>query len=227
MRGLAHPAPLAEWSAMSDVSGLTHIIPPQQARSARFLLKVLEAAETILRRDGAEALTMPAVAAEAGVSVGGIYRRFQTKQDLIRAIKERHLTRSDQIMDAAMAREHATLHDVVLRFLTTLIMDSAPGSESLFAVILEAQQPDPVSKARGAASEAAHRAALTRALEPFRHQIAHPDPDAAIAFAFSMGIAAFMRRVKSLGRATPGLSWGEFRRELARAMTAYLTMPAP
>ena len=80
---------------MNDVADLTHIIPPQQERSTRVLLKVLEAAETILRRDGAEGLTMPAVALEAGVSVGGIYRRFQTKQDLLRAIKDRHLARSE------------------------------------------------------------------------------------------------------------------------------------
>jgi AcrR family transcriptional regulator len=211
---------------MSDVADLTHIIPPQQERSTRFLMRVLEAAERILRRDGADGLTMPAVALEAGVSVGGIYRRFQTKQDLLRAIKDRHLSRSDQAMDAAMAREYASLNDVVLQFLTTLIMDSAPGSESLFAIIMEAQGPDPVAKARGAASEEAQRAAFARALQPFRGEIDHPDPDTAIAFAFSMAIATFMRRVKHGARSVPSLSWGEFRRQLARAMTGYLKGPA-
>jgi len=210
---------------MTDVAELTHIIPPQQARSTRFLMRVLEAAEAILRRDGAEGLTMPAVALEAGVSVGGIYRRFSTKQDLLRAIKDRHLSRSDQAMASAMTREATSLAGVVDMFLTTLIMDAPPGSESLFAIIMEAQGPDPVMKARGRASEDGQREAFARALQPFRHEITHPDPDAAIAFAFAMAVAPFMRRVKGHGRGGPAIGWGELRRELARAMTAYLKAP--
>src|SRR5204863_5943384 len=98
-------------------------------------------------------------------------------------------------------------------------------SESLFAIIMEAQGPDPVMKARGRASEDGQREAFSRALQPFRHEITHPDPDAAIAFAFAMAVATFMRRVKGQGRGGPAIGWGELRRELGRAMTAYLKAP--
>lgn len=211
--------------AMSDVSDLTHIIPPQQERSTRFLMRVLEAAERILRRDGAEGLTMPAVALEAGVSVGGIYRRFQTKQDLLRAIKDRLLTRSEQAMASAMAGELGSLAAVVEAFLSTLIKDAAPGAESLFGVIMEAQGQDPVMKARGHASEARQRESFGRAIRPFLGEISHPDPDAAIDMAFSMAIAVLMRRVKGHGRGGTPMSWADLRRELSRAMIAYLQAP--
>ena len=206
---------------MSSVADLAHIIPPQQERSTRFLMRVLEAAEGILRRDGSEGLTMPAVARKAGVSVGGIYRRFQTKQDLLRAIKDRHLARSETAMAEAMDAGHHSLEAVVRAFLTTLIRDSAPGSESLFGVFMEAQAEDAVMKARGQASEARHRASFAQALAPFRDRIPHADPDAAIDMAFLMAVSVLMRRVKDKGLSQP-IGWSDLRRELARAMIAYL-----
>jgi len=211
---------------MSDVSGLTHIIPPQQERSTRFLMRVLEAAERILRRDGAEGLTMPAVALEAGVSVGGIYRRFQTKQDLLRAIKDRHLSRSEEAMANAMDGDLHSLGEVVRVFLSTLIRDTGGGGESLFAVIMEHQGDDPVMRARGQLAVAHQRASFSRAVQPFRREITHPDPDLAVDMAFLMAISTFMRRVKPDGRANSPISWTDLRRELARAMIAYLQAPA-
>lgn len=44
---------------------------------------LLEAAATVIRRDGATALTLDAVAAEAGVSKGGVLYHFATKRALI------------------------------------------------------------------------------------------------------------------------------------------------
>jgi len=208
---------------MNDITELTHIIPPQQVRSARFLMRVLEAAERILRRDGAEGLTMPAVALEAGVSVGGIYRRFQTKQDLLRAIKDRHLNRSEQAMTAAMAADQDSLEDVVQAFLATLTKGSGTGS--LFGVIMENQAEDEVMKARGSLCVERQAAAFAAALAPFRDRIRHPEPDVAVDMAFQIAIAVFMRRTKSEARSKQRAPWDQIRRELARAMVAYLTCP--
>jgi AcrR family transcriptional regulator len=208
---------------MDDVSDLTHVIPPQQERSTRFLMRVLEAAERILRRDGAEGLTMPAVALEAGVSVGGIYRRFQTKQDLIRAIKDRHLGRSEQLVATAMAGELTSLGEVVRVFLSTLIRDQ--GAESLFGVIMEAQGEDAAMKARGHVCVDRQRQSFARALQPFRAQIRHADPDAAVDMAFFIAISAVIRRMKAQGHGGASIGWGDLRRELARAVIAYLQAP--
>ncbi|MEU5873567.1 TetR/AcrR family transcriptional regulator [Glycomyces sp. NPDC047369] len=47
---------------------------------------ILVAARRVLARDGAEALTLKAVAAEAELSVGGVRYHFASKQDLLAAL---------------------------------------------------------------------------------------------------------------------------------------------
>jgi AcrR family transcriptional regulator len=50
--------------------------------------RLLDAATAVVRRDGARALTLEAVAAEAGVSKGGLLYHFKAKRDLLDAMLE-------------------------------------------------------------------------------------------------------------------------------------------
>jgi AcrR family transcriptional regulator len=50
--------------------------------------RLLDAAAAVVRRDGAGALTLDAVAAEAGVSKGGLLYHFRSKRDLLDAMLE-------------------------------------------------------------------------------------------------------------------------------------------
>ena len=50
--------------------------------------RLLDAASTVLLRDGAHALTLDAVAAEAGVSKGGLLYHFKSKAQLLDALVE-------------------------------------------------------------------------------------------------------------------------------------------
>jgi AcrR family transcriptional regulator len=49
---------------------------------------LLDAAAAVVRRDGAKALTLDAVAAAAGVSKGGLLYHFKTKRELLDAMLE-------------------------------------------------------------------------------------------------------------------------------------------
>lgn len=63
--------------------------PAAAARSARAehrSAQLLDAAARLMERDGSHAVSMQAVAAEAGVSVGLIYRYFGGKDDLLLAV---------------------------------------------------------------------------------------------------------------------------------------------
>ena len=53
--------------------------------------QLLDAAVAVIRRDGAAALTLDAVAAEAGVSKGGVLYHFASKRALIDGLLERWL----------------------------------------------------------------------------------------------------------------------------------------
>ena len=48
--------------------------------------KLLDAASVVIRRDGPQSLTLDAVAAEAGVSKGGLLYHFASKRDLLDAM---------------------------------------------------------------------------------------------------------------------------------------------
>jgi AcrR family transcriptional regulator len=63
---------------------------PLQARSRARLGRVLDAAEQVLERDGAEGFSTTAVARMAGVSVGSVYRFFPDKQALAEALAVRY-----------------------------------------------------------------------------------------------------------------------------------------
>jgi AcrR family transcriptional regulator len=53
--------------------------------------ELLDAAAAVIRRDGAAALTLDAVAAEAGVSKGGVLYHFASKRALVDGLLERWL----------------------------------------------------------------------------------------------------------------------------------------
>lgn len=63
--------------------------------------KLLDAATTVVRRDGARALTLDAVAAEAGVSKGGLLYHFKTKRDLLDGMLEGWLEEFEAEIEAA------------------------------------------------------------------------------------------------------------------------------
>ena len=58
----------------------------RQARAEHRSSQLLDAAARLMERDGSHAVSMQAVAAEAGVSVGLIYRYFGGKDDLLLAV---------------------------------------------------------------------------------------------------------------------------------------------
>jgi AcrR family transcriptional regulator len=63
--------------------------------------KLLEAVGAVIRRDGAQALTLEAVAAEAGVSKGGLLYHFASKRELLDALVERWLDEFQHEIDGA------------------------------------------------------------------------------------------------------------------------------
>jgi AcrR family transcriptional regulator len=63
---------------------LRHV--PTQARSRARLLRVLDAAEEVLAREGAGTFTVARVAAVAGVPVGSVYHYFPDKQAVVEAL---------------------------------------------------------------------------------------------------------------------------------------------
>jgi AcrR family transcriptional regulator len=63
--------------------------------------RLLDAAAAVIRRDGAQALTLDAVAAQAGVSKGGLLYHFTSKRALLDALVARWLDEFADDIEAA------------------------------------------------------------------------------------------------------------------------------
>lgn len=116
--------------------------------------RVLAAAETVLARDGLEA-PMRAIARQAGVGVGTIYRQYPTKEALYQAIMadrmQRLAAQADALADAADAGE------AFFAFFTSIVEDAT--TKKIFADALEEAGVD----AKAAEPDAAHE--VLRAIE--------------------------------------------------------------
>ena len=75
----------------------------QQTRGREALRRILRAAEEVLAADGFDDFTMAAVAERSGVSIGGIYRRFDSKVQLV-AVKDHVLTRVEDNIAERLVR---------------------------------------------------------------------------------------------------------------------------
>ena len=73
-------------------------MPPARTRD-----RLLDAASVVVRRDGAQALTLDAVAEEAEVSKGGLLYHFKSKRDLVEGMVERWLADFGREIDEADA----------------------------------------------------------------------------------------------------------------------------
>ncbi|HVZ69029.1 MAG TPA: TetR/AcrR family transcriptional regulator [Rhizomicrobium sp.] len=71
-----------------------------QARSKATVERILEAATNLLCTEGADAVTMTAIAREANVVIGSLYQYFSDKSEIMKAILARHNADVD-----AMVRE--------------------------------------------------------------------------------------------------------------------------
>jgi AcrR family transcriptional regulator len=90
MEGRADPAPTELPVADAE--------PRERADAQRNRLKVLEAAERLFSCRGVENVSMDAIAAEAGVGKGTLFRRFGDRAGLARALLEEHTRTIQEVM---------------------------------------------------------------------------------------------------------------------------------
>ena len=77
---------------------MLHGQPAERSDAARNRVALLDAAQRLIARDGIDAVTMAAVAAEAGVGKGTVFRRFSSRQGLMAAV----LDHSEAVWQAAV-----------------------------------------------------------------------------------------------------------------------------
>ena len=90
--------------------------------------RLVRAAESLARRDGPGHLSLDAVAAEAGVSKGGLLYHFPNKASLLEALVEAYLQRMEAVLEAAEARPDARPGGLLDAYLSHVLEDCAAGA---------------------------------------------------------------------------------------------------
>lgn len=84
-------------TAAADVASLRTV--PQQARGKDKVVRMLEAADRLMATEGADAITTTRVAAEAGISVGSVYRYLPNREAIIEGLALHYLGLLEARMD--------------------------------------------------------------------------------------------------------------------------------
>jgi len=202
--------------------------PTRQARSEATVGRLLDAAERLLQRKGWEGATVPAIAREARVAVGTVYKRFPDKDALLRLVYERFFERSRErnrgALDPAGCRgvNLAPLVRALVSGMVTAYEENAALFQALY--LYADTHRDPAFRRRAEALRREAFDGIGELLLERRVEIRHPDPPRAIRVAL-VTVASVLRVRAALGArwgASGGSSPEELKRELTRMVLAYL-----
>jgi AcrR family transcriptional regulator len=120
--------------------------------------RILDAAESIVIRDGVARLTLDAAAAQAQLSKGGVLYHFRSRDLLVSGMVERLVAGFDTDLEAEEAADIASGADVSGRYVRAYIR----------ATVRESTTPEEVQRSRAGAAILAAMAAEPQLLEPLR-----------------------------------------------------------
>lgn len=147
---------------------------PLQTRSIASTERMFVAAEQLLREGGADAVTVDAVIARAGTSVGAFYTRFDNRQGLLEAMHERFVNafgaQMSQVAEQSLAAD--SLRTALQTFITDLFGAVRTHRDTIaFNMLVNAHNP--AMRAQGN-----HTTHMMLALieQIFSHHGNHDDP---------------------------------------------------
>ncbi|MFJ2060119.1 TetR/AcrR family transcriptional regulator [Streptomyces sp. NPDC087908] len=195
---------------------------PRQARSAATLARVLRAAEEIACDSGLEEMTIAGVAQRAGVAVGTIYRRFEDKEQLLRALTERMLERREEYVAERLRAAEPSLSGVMDAFAHALLESFADNS-NLFPELLRTRGARSLD--RGARTITELHRLLLEAAQPYTDQIRRSEPRQALDTAARALLGACFHDSLRPDAATGAEARRRYADELGDMATAYLLTP--
>lgn len=161
--------------------------------------QILDAARTCFLRNGFHMTSMQDVIAEAGLSVGAVYRYFKSKNDIVEAIAEQYATLVSDMLAALIVDPERSLVDVMQGAIGVIEANIGPDGPMRLAVQVwaEALRDDRVgaiaehvySRLRGNFVTVARRAVETGELP------ADTDPEATGAALFSLVIGYGLQKM--------------------------------
>jgi AcrR family transcriptional regulator len=197
--------------------------PPQQERSRKALQKVLTAAQDVLAADGFDDFTMTAVAARAGVSVGAIYRRFDGKEQLLTAVKDRLLTQLEEDLAERLRTAGPSLEAIIGAFAAVIAGAFAAGGQ-VWPDLLRSRG-GPEMGERGLRALAEVRRLFQEGTAPYRHEVRRSDAAEALAAVQLTITGALIHRAQAIASSPDRTPMDAYARQITDMAMAYLRTP--
>ena len=204
----------------ADIAPPPGAIPPRQARSRAALERLLTAAQEVLTTQGFDEFTIAAVAERAGISVGGVYRRFTGKDQLVHAVIDRTFDDLQTTLAEALSAPAPDIAGVVSAF-TYGFADYLERIGPLYSAILNAPRPPDRHETGMAAIMDVQRRFFDAAL-PHTAEITRPSPSAALSTAMRTILGTGVHRAAAAPWWPDGLTWNQWAEEMTAMTTAYL-----
>ncbi|MFF5174313.1 TetR/AcrR family transcriptional regulator [Micromonospora sp. NPDC000089] len=185
--------------------------------------QILDAARRCFLRDGFHHTSMQDVIAEAGLSVGAVYRYFPSKNDLITAISQAVIGGAEEVI-GGLARQEPVPTVVEALDLVLAYVDRQVGDEGVLRLALQVwgeAQRDPTLATFVRATYSGfrdHWEVYVRRAQQAGELPADADPEAVAAVLFGMVPGYFTQRI---------LTGGPDRRTYLAGAHALLTHPTP
>lgn len=202
---------------------------PQQGRSKASLERMLNAARELMLERGSEDFTLQDVNQKGNVSIGSIYLRFQSKDNLVRAVIARALediAADEEAMVADVLTQSPTLDEFMPRYVAgyaEVLRVNAP----LLRLAMERATFDPLVSKPG--KDHALRATQRGmdAMLRYRETFGGTDHETKANSAYKIVFATMARQLSlgSSGEAAHDYDWEVLKRELGRMCLAYLRAP--
>lgn len=199
---------------------------PRQGRSRESFERMLAATRELMLERASEDFTLQDVSERGAVSIGSIYLRFESKDNLIHAVIAEALGDiggSEAAMLDEVVAASPTLADFVPLYVerySQLLAEHAP----MLRLVMNRASFDPAVSVPGKATAAQTARASVEAMLRYRDEMPAKDPAAKAIAAYHI-IFATMARHLSLGSTAEGAdaeAFGALRVELAEMVLAYL-----
>jgi len=203
-----------------------HLIAPKQDRSRASFERILDAAGEILEREGYDGLTLRAVSRKARTSIGSLYCRVKSKDDLIRVVQSHVLAKLDAESDGFTDIEK--WKEVELNSLVPFLVRELGEFMRRNAAILRALQSRadlPVIVGQGEQSFWRLANHFQRVLLLHRSEIKHPQPERAVRICFDVTYACIQKRLGIGIRPDPSIgegNWQQLLDDLAALCISFL-----
>ena len=112
-------------------------------RSERSRNAALQAAITIISRDGPGRLTLDAIARESGLSKGGLMHQFRTKEAVLKALLEQQMAYFEEFSSRYMEKARATSEQPELATQIATVWEATVKPNSAALGLLAAMVEDP------------------------------------------------------------------------------------